>query len=450
MLISCRQRFENSIISQATPTAQSTSHLTPSTEALAGGPSLPQRYLDDPVQSEFVSVGVVSASDEPVGLQMPAFIEAEIAGRSMKNVALLAGDQGEDGRRRLLFYDELSPGLFIGGSDRWPDGIHEIVQVWNSLGDYLTDDANGDFVLLRKSKLVEGKYTIDGRYRRSDQAEYIDAVLIVDKGVGASAGLFESITGSSISPQPGDEFQISNVYLSEERNLTHSPGVSLTFNPAGQLTVEKRPLPGGVYFLGISSETESGQRAMDVRELTVGNEYLRPGLHAYYDPEKHFQFLYPDYLMEITDEENRLTTQNVSGTLKLSITNYPESYQKPVADLKSEVLRTYGDVQILYEDTAPVGSSGALWTAYGYEAADGSHTGVFLVFYQDEQAYVVDVDSRSAEEARMLETVRLLSESWVTRPGAIGQLAGKWQPAFVNGFELWVPSDYQFAKLTNE
>jgi hypothetical protein len=134
----------------------------------------------------------------------------------------------------------------------------------------------------------------------------------------------------------------------------------------------------------------------------------------------------------------------------MSITHYPESYQKPVDELKSDVLRTFGNVQILYEDTAPVGSTGALWTAYGYEAADGSHTGVFLVFYQDELAYVVDVDSQSDEENRMLETVKILSESWVSRPGVDGYSAGNWQPAMVHDFKVWVPTDYQHTKLTNE
>ena len=448
--VSCQQNIESSITSLATPITQSSSQLTPSSESLARGPSLPQRHLNNTGQPEFVTVGVVSASEEPVGLQMPAFIEAEVAGRRMKNVVLLAGRQEGDGSRRLLLYDDLRSALLAGESETWPDGIHEIIQVWYSVGDYLADDASGDFVLLWDSDLGRGKRKVDGRFRPAGQENYIETILIVDTGVGVSTGLIESTTGSAISPQPGDEFQITNTRLLEDLNVAHSPGVSLIFNQAGQLTYEKRPLPGGVYFLGISSETASGLTATDLRELTVGNENLRSGFHAYYDPVKHFQFLYPEYLMEIMQEGERLTSQNISGTLKLTITNYPDSYQKPVADLKSDVLRTFGDVQILYEDTAPVGSTGALWTAYGYEAADGSHSGVFLVFYQDELAYAVDVDGRSEDEARMLETVNILSESWVIRPGASGQFAGDWQPASVHDFELWVPSDYQFAKLTNE
>lgn len=448
--ISCQQSIENSITSLATPFTQSSSQLTPSAESLARGPSLPQRYLNNTGQPAFVTVKVVSASEEHVGLQMPAFIEAEIAGRSMKNVVLLAGRQEEDGSRRLLLYDELKPALLTGEAETWPDGIHEIVQIWYSVGDYLADEASGDFVLLRESNLGEVFHTVDGRFRPATQDEYIDAVLILDIGAGGSTGLIDSTTGAVINPQPGDEFQITNIHLLEDLILSHSPGESLIFNQAGRLMYEKRPLPGEVYFLGISSETASGLTATDLRELTVGNENLRPGLHAYYDPEKNFQFLYPEYLMEITEEGETLTTQNISGTVKLTITNYPESYQKPVAELKSDVLRTFGDVQILYEDTAPVGSTGALWTAYGYDAADGSHTGVFLVLYQGEMAYVVDVESRSDEEERMLETVKILSESWVTRPGVFGQFSGDWQPASVNDLELWVPSDYQYAKLTNE
>ncbi len=448
--ISCQQGIESGITSLATPIPQGTSQLTPLSDSLARGPTLPQRHLDNTGQPEFVTVGVVSASGEPVGLQMPAFIEAEVAGRRIINVVLMAGDQGEDGSKRLLLFDELIPEPFSDESEFWPDGIHEIVHVWYSLGDYLTDDANGDFVLLQDSNLGKLMRTVDGRFRPAGQENYIEAILIVDTGEGGSIGLIESTTGSTISPQPGDEFQITNIDLLEDLNLAYSPGVSLIFNQAGQLTYEKRPLPGGLYFLGISSETESGMTATDLRELTVGNENLRSGLKAYYDPVKRFQFLYPEYLMEITEEGERLASQNISGTVKLTITSYPESYQKPVDDLKSNVLRTFGDVQILYEDTAPMGSTGALSTAYGYEAADGSHTGVFLVFYQDELAYVVDVDGRSDDEPRMLETVKILSDSWVHRPGVSGQFSGDWQPASVHDFELWVPSDYQFVKLTNE
>lgn len=448
--ISCQQSIETGISTLAPPPSPDTVQLTPTSPSLIQGPALPPRHSNKPVQPEFVTARIVSASDEPVGLQVPAFLEAEVAGWQMENVVLLAGRQEENGDRYLLLYDELDPDLHSGGSERWPDGVHEIVQLWSSLGDYLTDDANGDFVLLRESNLGEDIRTVDGRYRSAGQDEYTEAILIVDSGVGGSTRLIESASGSTISPQPGDEFQIANVQLLENMSQAQSPGVSLIFNQDGQIRYEERPLPGGSYFLGISSETVPGMTTADFRELTVGNENLRGGLRAYYDPVKHFQFLYPESLMEISKEGDRLTTQNISGTLKMSITNYPESYQKPVDELKTDVLRTFGNVQILYEDTAPVGSTGALWTAYGYEAVDGSHTGVFLVFYQDELAYVVDVDSRSDEEEKMLETVMILSESWVTRPGVEGHLAGNWQPAMVNDFEVWVPTDYQYTKMANE
>lgn len=362
----------------------------------------------------------------------------------------MAGRQEESGDRRLLLYDEQEPTLNSGGSDGWPDGVHELVQLWYSLGDYLTDDDNGDFVLLRDSNLGANIRAVDGRYRSAGQDEYTEVILIVDSETGRSTGLIESTSGSAISPQPGDEFQIANVQLLEDMTFAQSPGVSLLFNQDGQIRYEKRPLPGGTYFLGISSETVSGIIDTDLRELTVGNENLRAGLRAHYDPEKKFQFLYPVTLMEMTEEDDRLTTQNISGTLILSITNYPESYQKPVDELKSDVLRTFGNVQILYEDTAPLGSTGALWTAYGYEAADGSHTGVLLVFYQNQLAYVVDVDGRSDEEEKMLETVKILSESWVFRPGVEGQMAGNWQPVMVNEFKVWVPTEYQYTKMANE
>lgn len=413
-------------------------------------PTLPQRGSNEPLLADMASVNIVSASEEPVGMQMPAFVEAEFSGRDIEGLSLWAGRTDEDGTRQLFSHQQLASEPAAGEKRTWSDGVHELVHVWYTVGDFLTDANNGDFVILWNSEQGETIQTVNGRYRLVGTEEYVEAVLIVDVIEGRSSGLIELNTGQQISPQSGDEFQVTNLQLADNLSLMPASGVTLQFNDAGQLHYEKRPLPGGNYFLGLSLETESGETVADFIDLIIGNENLRSGYRAYYDPLVGYQFLYPTFMSELEFEENRLIGRNISDTMKLTITAHPDFDQKSASDLKSEVLRSYGDVQILYEDTAPIGSTGALWTAYGYDSEDGSHTGVLLIFNHGEKTYVVDIDGRSADESTILEMVRMLSESWVTRPGANDQADGNWRLTNVDGIELMVPADFQYAKLTND
>ena len=412
-------------------------------------PTLTRRLPASGQLPELATVRIVSASEEPVGLQMPAYLEAEVAGRSIIRLARLAGRYDDSGDRRLLSYDLLRPKTPYGEEEVWADGIHELLQVWYTEGDYLTDGENGDFAILWESELEATMRTVNGRYRSAGQNEYAEAVLFVNIKEGRTVEVVETATGMARQPEFGDEFQIANLMVVDDNQLESVPGVSLTFNEVGQLSYEKRPLPGGSYFLGLLAETESGDKASDFVNYTVGNENLRDGYRAYFDPRMGYQFLYPSDWIGIEIEENLLATRNISGTLQMTVNVRSDMDQGSISDLKSEVLSTFGNVKILYEDTAQIGATGALWTAYGYGAANGPHTGVFLVFSQDGWVFVVDIDGISERELEVLDIAGSLSESWVSRPVAIGQEPGSWTPAELNGFRIMVPSELNYALLNN-
>jgi hypothetical protein len=113
-------------------------------------------------------------------------------------------------------------------------------------------------------------------------------------------------------------------------------------------------------------------------------------------------------------------------------------------------LQDFGEVQILYEDKVSLGSLGALRTVYGYEADDGSHTGVFISFVMDELAYIVDIDGKTELESTVLNYMETIASSFVSRPSQVGLGPRNWQIVKLNDLILSVPTNYRLASLKND
>jgi hypothetical protein len=54
-------------------------------------------------------INLSNVLSQTAGVQSPAYLDFEIVGRDIANVALIGGRYQEDGRRRLLEYDNLIP-----------------------------------------------------------------------------------------------------------------------------------------------------------------------------------------------------------------------------------------------------------------------------------------------------------------------------------------------------
>ncbi len=449
VLVSC-QRQPDAIVATGSEAEIGLPQLgTPTPDLMTSAPTLSPLLVIEDGLDDFVSTNIISYSREPVGLQMPAYLEAEVVGRDITSIRRVAGIIGEDGQRRLLTNEYLQKSDSNSVISEWPDGVHEIVQIWTTEGDYLTDGTNGDFVVLWPSEPGSSLHTANGQYHVSSTGESVEAILVIDTSQSQTNKIINASTGLEFSFNTGDEFQITNLLLDAQGNAIASPGIILSIDDASELSYEKRPFPDGLYFFGLFAENESGESSNDLIEFTVGNDNLRAGFRALFDPDAGYQFLYPTDWIEPVVTRSQVVSANISDTLRLTISTLSEDSNKPISDLKAQVLAAFGPVQILYEDTAPIGEAGSLWTAYGYESADGPRSGVFLVFVQDGLSFILDVDGLAARESEIIETIGWLSDSWVTRPVTTARNPGSWSSFRIGDFILDSPALYRYSELTN-
>ena len=95
-----------------------------------------------------------------------------------------------------------------------------------------------------------------------------------------------------------------------------------------------------------------------------------------------------------------------------------------------------------------IGQGGGLRTVYGYESAGGSRTGIMLTFSQDGQAFVVDIDGPSSDEAANLELADIVAASWTSRPVAVAH-SGRWLTSPLDGLGAVAPSDFRYSHMSN-
>lgn len=404
-------------------------------------------------------IAVTSLLTTTVGVQNPAFATFEIVGREIENVVIFANQVQEDGRLRLVEYDNLipEPTLLADGTQiiEWRDGVHEDFFVWNTLVTYLFDqNGNGNFVVMWPTEFGSSLFTVQGIYQRADSGEQFEANLVFDHATGRLTRIWsyqsaEKEGVAELLAQPGDLFTIYTLYDEGAQQYSREPGPTLTFDEQGELYFDRRPLPSGSYQFGFSAENVAGETAVASLNLTVNNHSLTDGYNAYLDPYLGFQFLYPnDWYRPIYDDRLLYTSQR-EGSQQFQLTLYPNlDTAVDLPTLKNQVLSQFGPVDILFEEEVTVAGLPALRIAYGYQKSDGeARTGIFFTFVDEGTGYVVDVDAPQAEEAETIETVSQMIASWQNAPDAFVSQPGRWSTLAFDNFTVAQPSDFVYSQF---
>ncbi|MCB8945327.1 MAG: hypothetical protein H6658_16390 [Ardenticatenaceae bacterium] len=391
-----------------------------------------------------------------VGVQQPAYLDFEVVGRDIENVVLLAGLYLDDGRRLLVEYDNLvpEPTHLPDGTEivEWRDGIHDDFFVWNTDVTYIYDVyGTGQFVVMWPTELGSSLFTVQGRYRRANATETIEANIVFDHQTNQMTRVWgfsadEGEAPAEIVPQPDDEFQIYTFFLDGEAQISREVGESLYFDANGRLAYEWSPLPDANYFLGFRAENVVGKTAAAFTDLTIQNSAAVPGYKAYLDPYLGFQFLYPNGWYAPRYENTLLYTANLSGTTFLQITLYPNVDRDTNAEvLQAQTLAQFGAVDVLFEETLNVAGANARRMAYGYTKEDGTaHTGIFMTFVQDGTGYVVDVDGQTADEAATVAAMQTMAASWRFVQAGFGLQPGNWAKVDFEAYSVARPADFAY------
>ena len=403
-------------------------------------------------------VNLSSAQAPVAGLQNPAFINFQVIGRDVENVALIAGRYLEDGRQLLLEYDHLipEPTFLPDGSElvAWRDGVHDDFFVWDTEVTFLYDSfENGEFVVMWPTEPGSTLFTVQGRYRRADSDFYIDANLVFDHRTASLTRVWTVQSDASdapaeLLPQPGDEFQLYTLFYTEE-GVEREPGTSLFFDDNRQLYFEWRPLPDGRHFFGFQAENVAGETAVSFIELTVDNSAVTAGYEAYLDPYLGFQFLYPEAWFRPRYQDTLLYSSHQAGSTQFQVTIYPNVDEAVTAvSLKAQTLQQFGAVDILFEDEVLLAGQPGLRTVYGYnKPGEGEHTGAFLAFVHEGTGYVVDVDGLTSDEATTQAVVQTIANSWAHRDVGIGLQPGRWPIATLEGFIVAQPATFAYQQV---
>ncbi|MEM7332755.1 MAG: clostripain-related cysteine peptidase [Chloroflexota bacterium] len=394
-----------------------------------------------------------------VSVQNPAFVDFEIIGREIENVVVLASQLEEDGRLRLVEYDNLipEPTLLADGSEivEWRDGIHEDFFVWNTLVTYLFDaEENGDFVVMWPTEFGSSLFTVQGTFQRADTGEQFSANLVFDHDTGQLTRIWsyqsEDKAGvAELFAQPGDSFQMATFYIDTNQQISPEPGPTLVFDNQGKLYFDRRPLPSGSYQFGLQAENVAGMIDEAFVDLTVENETFTSGYNAYLDPYLGFQFLYPATWYTPIYADTLLYTSQRDGTQQFQLTLYPNlETAVDLQTLRAQVLSQFGPVDILFEEEILVSGIPGLQSAYGYQKADGSErTGVFFLFIQDETGFVIDLDAPIEEESLTLDTIRQMVSSWQFADANFNTAPGRWSTIQFDTFEVAQPADFVYSEF---
>ncbi|MCL4266698.1 MAG: hypothetical protein KJ069_26200 [Anaerolineae bacterium] len=391
-----------------------------------------------------------------VGVQDPAFIGFQVAGRDIEAVWLLVTLNGADGRRLLVEYDNLipEPTYLPDGSQviEWRDGVHDDFFIWDTEVTYLYDaNNNGDYVVMWPTAPGSTQFTVQGRLRRANEERYVDANLLFDHATGALVKVWavqsdENNAPAEVLPQPGDEFQLYTFYEANGA-FDREPGVSLFFDDNGGLFYEWLPLQDGRYSLGMVAENVAGDTAVQFLDLTVTNREELADYQAYLDPYLGFRFLYPQSWHEPRYQDTLLYSASQLTETQLLITIYPHLADGVTAEtLKQQTLQQFGTVDILFEETRVVDGRQALSTAYGYTNTAGiPHSGVFLTFIDaNRNGYVVDVDGRTADETNTVPLAATIADTWESGTAGVGLQPGQWAKVNLDNFSVAQPANFTY------
>lgn len=378
-------------------------------------------------------LNIVNTLSNQAGIQNPVYMDVEITGQDIQNVILVSG-RYENGLQHLLQYDFLipEPTTLPDGSllYEWRDELHKDFFVWQTDSTYLYDaNGNGDFAVMFPTEYNSPLYTIQGRYRRANSDTFFDANLVFDTQQGVLSGVWtyqsdDRSAPNELFPEPGDQFQIYNLLMDAQGNVTAEPGTTVTFDNNKQVYYAWQTLPSGNYFLGFVATSISGEATNDFRDFQVNNDNLLPGYRAYLDPYLGFQFLHPDTWFVPSYSNGRLYATDGSGNTVMNVYLYPNVGGATADSLKQQMLAAFGNPTLAFENNVTIGGEAATGSVYTYDAGSGAHTGFLLTFLHNGVGYVIDIDGPAANEEANSQMVATLIDSWVFQPVGFGLPAG--------------------------
>jgi len=376
---------------------------------------------------------MIYASTDVASSQNPALVALEIATLKPLSITLEVTRIEDDGRILLIDSQPLHiPEVSWSQTPMIDPGIHEHLVIWGASGAYLNDGLAGGFV--QAAAIRPGQLRVTGLHWPTDAESENQVHLIFDEITGALAEVVDGDSGQSVEPQAGDSFQTQITYLADGDVASIETGTLLIFDDNGQLTLEKRPLPDGRYQLNFYSPALDSIDSKLASIFEVSNANLPEGQYTYIHPIHGYQFRLPDHWPTPTQIEGRISTDEPSSSLNLSVTSQPGMGGTLSSDFREQVLEAYGDVQIFYEEAISLGDINTTWTAYGYESDNGPRTGVFLAIVKDGWGHVIDLEGLASDEEILLGAAGLVVDSLAIRSISPGDDPGKWKDTMVDGY----------------
>lgn len=446
--IACKDSVSTLTSPAASETTQSddTSISTPRIGEL---PTLKARFPNKGTFPDYLEVKIVSASAEPAGIQLPAYLTAEVVANHPTNLYWLVGRYEEDGSRKLVEITPVNASSEIEEAIEHTPSNYQLMRAWYTEGLYISDATDGEFVITRDIGPGDATQTVNGMFIRRGLAEPIEAILTFDEDNGLSSKLLSAESGDELEPMPGDQFELIDLYWGEDGQIISQPGKQLGFDKFGKLSLSRRVLDSGHYFAGVKADSLSGFSEANLANFLVSNDTLRTERRSYFDPVGGFQFLYPMSWIETDFGPNLTVIRDKAGLTEIRITRHPRDVGKTIEYLRDEALKIFGSVSILYEDRINLGSEGALRTVYTYQSTDGYHTGIFFTFARGGTGYVLDIDAVSQDDQQILGLTGDIIDSWVERPIGLNSDPGPWQRLDYQNVRLIIPSDYRRLSLDN-
>lgn len=252
------------------------------------------------------TIEITSISPQPSNLSHPARILGNATGNNIAYMSRIIGRVEGD---RLIMLNEHQVSRYYpeySGSRKLPeflDGRNNIDYTWAPVIDVLT---NGETSVIAPAYPLGAEdyyFTIDGKYRRSNETEPFSSRLIFDYMTGRliSAWRIDDMLINEFEPKVGDVFRPESIDIDGEMDVMEAIEMEgLTFGDCG-IWLEPRPLEEGRYLVGLYVKDLSGNWNLTLRSVDIaGQPALNPptslrsilGRWAGYGPYGDTQFVF--------------------------------------------------------------------------------------------------------------------------------------------------------------
>ena len=394
---------------------------------------------------------------EGAGAHSPVLLGWELRTTDLDDAAFVALREEAEGGRRLLYLNSIGADMSLAGPNAgWRAGVWQQEMIWDTTAPYLSDGANGDFVPLWPAPGDLEPLVVPVRFvPAADGVTARDAVLLFDSTTQTLDSVWEMAKRDGalrqVLPAAGDGFQLYNVFLESDDRLTYEPGVTLIYSDGVDIAYDYFPLPSGDYQVGLLADGTAASSLVAPVDVTVANEELLPGYQAYLNGDHGFQFLYPLTWPEPVFDGRRVATAARQRGPELTVSTYPQFGGASAAQLKTQTLEAFGELDILYEEAVSVHGEEGQLVAYGYSAEDGPHTGVFVAFVDTDRdtGYVIDLDGLALDEAMTIEIANRIVASWRFAPVDAGSWPEQWATTTRSSLTVTLPPTYRHETLDN-